>query len=80
MATSVSIIATTVIVTRKYSTFAEATTTVVLIQRMMDLATWMMRVMLTVLVELFLTDLNLVMEFVTMTTDSSKNAISLKTF
>ena len=80
MATSVSIIATIVIVNRKYSTFAEATTTVVLIQRMMDLATWMMRVMLTVLVELFLIDLNLVMEFVTMTTDSSKNTISLITF
>ena len=80
MATSVSIIATTVIVTRKYSTFAEATTTVVLIQRMMTLATWMMEVMLTVLVELFLTDLNLVVEFVTMTIDSSKNTISLITF
>ena len=79
MATSVFIIATTVIVTRKYSTFAEATTTVVLIQRMMNLATWMMKVMLTVLAELFLIDLNLVMEFVTMTTDSSKNAISLIT-
>ena len=77
MATSASIIATTVIVTRKYSTFAEATTTVVLIQRKMTLATWMMKVMLTVLVELFLTDLNLVVEFVTMTTDSSKNTISL---